>query len=134
LSEYARIAEAKGDVAEAIQRWKAVLYRFPLTMPVYSTVSQAFERLGEPAESEATLRTAVDRFPSELRPVLELAKLFHYTRRDFPAAAEAWAAMRTAFPDNEEAYISGADALRLAGRPEEADALREQHRLRFTSP
>lgn len=133
LSEFARVAEAKGDTAEAVERWKAVLYRFPLDMPVYSDASQAFDRLGEPAEAEATLRAAVDRFPAELRPRLELAKLLHHKHRDFPAAAEAWAALRNVFPDDDEAYVAGADALQKIGRAEEADALRGEHRLRMTS-
>jgi tetratricopeptide (TPR) repeat protein len=134
LSELARVSEAKGDIPEAVQRWKSVLYRFPLDMLVYSSVSEAFERLHEPVEAETTLRAAIDRFPTESRPLFELAKLLQYQRRDFPAAAEAWAALRKTFPDNEEAYTSGADMLRHAGRPEDADALLEEHRNRFKSP
>jgi tetratricopeptide (TPR) repeat protein len=134
LSEYARVAEIKGDVAEAVQRWKAVLYRFPLDMYVYLNAADAFEKFAEPAEAVATLHAAIDRFPNELRPMLELAKLLHHKRRDFPAAAEAWAALRKAVPENEEAYKSGADALGHAGLAEAADALREEHRLRFRLP
>ena len=129
LSEYARVAEAKGDAAEAMRRWKDVLYRFPLDMYVYLVASEAFEKLGEPAEAEATLRTAVDRFPTHLRPLLDLAKLLN-RHRDFSGAVEVWAALRRIFPENEEAYTSGAEALHRAGRTEAADALREEYRLR----
>jgi tetratricopeptide (TPR) repeat protein len=131
LSEFARVAEAKGDVPAAVQRWKDVLFRFPLDMYVYFNAAEAFETLGEPAEAEATLRAAIDRFPSELRPPLELAKLFQYKRRDFPAAADAWAALRAVFPDSEDAYTSGTHALDQAGRTADAQALREEHRRRF---
>lgn len=134
LSEFARVAEAKGDVAEAMKRWKAVLASFPMEITVYSSTSEACERLGEPAEAEATLRAAVARFPGELRPLTELAKLLHFKHRDFPAAAEAWAALRGTFPDNEEAYTRGADALRQAGRLDEAECLHNEHRLRFRQP
>jgi tetratricopeptide (TPR) repeat protein len=130
LSEYARVAEAKGDAAEVVRRWKDVLYRFPLDMSVYVFAAEAFEKFGEPAEAEATLRAAIDRFPTQLRPMLDLARLLVNKHRDFPGAVEAWAAVRRVFPDNEEAYTSGAEALRRAGRTEAADALREEYRRR----
>jgi tetratricopeptide (TPR) repeat protein len=133
LTEFARIAEVKGDVPQAVQRWKDLLIRFPLEWSVQSNASEAFERLGDPAEAEATLRAAIDRFPGELGPLLSLAKSLHHKRRDFPAAAEAWRALRAVFPDFEEAYTSGAAALTQAGKPEEAEALREEYRTRAVS-
>ena len=60
--------------------------------------------------------------------LLDLAKLLQNKRQDFTAAAEVWAAIRGVFPDSEEAYASGAEALRRAGRIEEADALIEGYR------
>jgi tetratricopeptide (TPR) repeat protein len=134
LSEFARVAEAKGDIPAAVQRWKDVLIRFPLDMPVYFNAADAFEKLGEPAEAVTTLRAAIDRFPSELGPLLELAKLFQYKRRDFSAAANAWAALRAVFPDNEESYISGARALDQAGQVADAQALRDEYSRRFPPP
>ena len=134
LSEYALLAEAKGDTAEALQRWRGLLWRFPLNMPVYIVVSDAFQRLGEGAAAEATLRNAVDRFPTEMRPMLELAKLLHYKCRQYPAAAEAWGLLRQAFPDFRESYTSGADALHQAGRRQDAEAVSEEYRARFRSP
>jgi tetratricopeptide (TPR) repeat protein len=132
-AELARCAEARGEKAEAVKRWKLYVDRFPLYMPAYIEGAEAFERLGEFSEAETLLRAGIERFPDERRPSLELAKLFHYRRRDFAAAAEAWAAVRGAFPDYEEAYTSGVEALRQAGRPEEADALFAEHRLGFMS-
>ncbi len=131
--QLARVAEAKGDMPEAAKRWQDVLYRFPLDMNVHVGVSEAFERLGQPAEAKAALHAAIDRFPTELRPRLELAKLLQYKHRNFAAAADAWAGIREVLPDNQEAYTSGADALRQAGRTEEADALRQAFRARFPS-
>ena len=131
LSEIARVAEARGDAGEAVRRWNDVLSRFPLDMPVYLAASDAFERLGESAEAEAALRAAIGSFPTEPRPMLDLAKLLQIKRQNFPAAAAAWAAMRAAFPDIQEAYTSGAEALRRSGDNERADALLEVHRLRF---
>jgi tetratricopeptide (TPR) repeat protein len=85
LIELARVAEARGDVAEAVKRWQGIVYRFPLEMPVCCM------------------------------------------------SADAWAHLRKSFPDNEEGYSGGAAALQNAGHPEEADAVREEHRLRFKS-
>ncbi|WP_428492543.1 tetratricopeptide repeat protein [Rhodopila sp.] len=133
LSEYARVAEARGDNAEAARRWNDVLSGFPLDMRAYITASEAFERLDEPKKAEAALRAAIDRFPTEIRPMLDLARLMQIKRRNFPAAAEAWAAVRATFPDKQEAYTSGAEALRRSGNDEQADALLEAHRIRFNS-
>jgi tetratricopeptide (TPR) repeat protein len=134
LTEYARIAEAKGDVPEAVERWKAVMYRFPLEMHTQLAGAEAFERLGEHEEAVATLRAAIERFPTEPNPLLYLANLYHRTRSDFPAAVEAWSELRRAFPDVQGGYSFGAEALRRTGRPEEAAALLEEHRIRFKSP
>jgi tetratricopeptide (TPR) repeat protein len=134
LTEYARIAEVKGDIPEALERWKAVMYRFPLEMHTRLIGADAFERLGDHEEAVATIRAMIERFPSEPHPLLRLADLYHRTRSDFSAAAEVWSELRRAFPDIEGGYTFGADALRRTGRPEEAAALLEEHRIRFKSP
>jgi tetratricopeptide (TPR) repeat protein len=133
IVQYAKTAEARGDTTEAITRWKMVLQRFPLNMHVHFGAAEAFERLGEPAEAEAALRAAVERFETEERPMVELAKYFHFQRHDSLAAAEAWAQLRGVFHDNQEAYTRGADALSDAGRHEEAEALRAEHHARFVA-
>jgi tetratricopeptide (TPR) repeat protein len=131
LSQYARVAEARGDIPEAIKRWKYVINFFPLEMHVQLGSASELERLGDPVGAEATLRAAIERFPGEIRPTLDLANLLHYKRRNYGAAADAWAALRLAFPDREDAYTTGAQALRNVDRPDEADALEEEYRRRF---
>jgi tetratricopeptide (TPR) repeat protein len=130
-AEWARIAELKNEHGEAVKRWRLLIARFPLNMPCYFDAAEAFQRLGEHAEAESTLRAAIERFENEPRPLLELAKLHHFRHRDYPAAAEAWAKLRERFPDNEEGYTRGAEALDRSNRPEEAEALRAEHRTRF---
>lgn len=120
LIQYAHVAEARGNAEEAIKRWQDVLWRYPLDLTVYFEVAAALERLGRPEDVVSTLRAGIDRLPTEQRLYLELAKFFHYARRDFSAAADAWAAMHAAFPDNAEAYNCGIEALRQAGREHEA--------------
>ena len=130
LAEYARCAQARGDFPESVKRWKRRIERAPMEVYGYYAASQALVEMGEFAEAEAMLRAAVDRFPVEEGPLIYLAKFLH-GRGAFPAEAEAWAALRQVFVDNEESYIRGADALRKVGRPEEADTLLEEHKKRF---
>ncbi|WP_428486525.1 tetratricopeptide repeat protein [Rhodopila sp.] len=132
FTEFARSAQMKGDVMEAKERWNAVLKRFPQQPHGFFAAAEAFEALGEPAEAEATLRVAIDRFPREQRPFFELAHLLQ-RRGNVLAAAEVWAGLRQAFPDTEESYIHGAEALAHTGRSDEAEALRAEHRRRFGS-
>jgi tetratricopeptide (TPR) repeat protein len=129
--EYARSANARGDIGETLKRWKSLLERFPLYMHGYFYAAEAFERLNQPAEAEAALRAAADRFGTESRPLIELAKLYHFQRLDFPAAADAWATVRKAFPELDEAYRYGAEALERANRHEEALALRAAYTAQF---
>jgi tetratricopeptide (TPR) repeat protein len=125
----AHCAEARGDVAEAVVRWKRVAQRYPLFIIGCLQAAEALEKLGAAGDAEEVLREAVDHFPAEPRPSADLGMLL-LRRRDFPAAVEVFAAMRKIFPDNEGCYIRGAEALREAGRPDEAEALMKEHRGR----
>jgi tetratricopeptide (TPR) repeat protein len=131
LVELARLAQGRGDVPEAVIRWKRLVERIPGFMPGYFAAAEALEAMAQPAETEAVLQAAVYRFPIDEQPLRELARLFHFKRRDFAAAVEAWATFRQTFPHSEEAYTSGAEALQHLGRSEEAEALREEHRQLF---
>jgi tetratricopeptide (TPR) repeat protein len=134
IIEMARGAQLRGDIAEAVKRWKNVIVRFPLYIPGYLAAADAMDAMGEQTEAEAMFRAAIERFPLEQRPIVDMARYFHLKRRDFAAAAEAWALLRQTFSDNEEGYTRGADALRGAGRAEEAAALLAEHRQRFGAP
>jgi tetratricopeptide (TPR) repeat protein len=131
FAESARVAEARGDIPEAITRWNALLYRFPLDMHVSLTAAEAFARFNALSEAEATLRAAIDRHPTESRPFIELARLLHVKQQDYAAAAEAWTVVRSSFPDLEEAYLRGAEALRYADQAQQAEALHREHREKF---
>jgi len=130
VAELARSAQAKGDAPAAAERWKHLVQRFPLHMHSCLEAAESLRELGATAEAEVILRKAIEHFPDEARPMSELGMML-VRARDFTAAAEVWASMRAAFPDNEVAYIQGIDSLRQAGRSGEADVLLEQHRLRF---
>jgi predicted Zn-dependent protease len=131
--ELARAAQLRGDVTEAIQRWKGVAQHFPLTMLACLEAAEQLERLGKPAEAEKVLREVVDHFPLEPTPNSRLG-MFLMRRQNFAAAAGVWFALRRTFADFEEAYTRGSEALIQAGRAEEAEALSVEHRARFKSP
>jgi tetratricopeptide (TPR) repeat protein len=126
----AQSAQARGDVAEAVVRWKRVAQRFPLHAPAVFSTAGALDQLGATADAEEVLRDAVDHFPDEPRALAELGMLL-LRRQDFTAAAETFATLRGYFPDHQASYLHGADALTQAGRPDEAEALREEYRRRF---
>jgi tetratricopeptide (TPR) repeat protein len=130
--ELARCAEARGDLPGAIDGWNRVAQRFSLHLPSCLAAASALQTLDAFADSENVLRDAIDHFPNEPRPLAQLGMLF-LDRRNFPAAVNTFATMRSAFPDREEGYIYGAQALSQTGCREEAEALRGEHHRRLKS-
>ena len=63
LAEAARCAQARGDIPEAVRRWKYRIERAPLEAHGYRDAARAFEAMGEQAEAEAIRREAADRLP-----------------------------------------------------------------------
>jgi tetratricopeptide (TPR) repeat protein len=131
-TELARLGQRRGDVELAAARWKALAHRFPATLHCIYDAAQSLEAIGRVAESEQILRLASENLPFEVRPPTELARLLSRQEK-FQASTDVWAAIRRDFPNNEEAYLAGTETLRLAGRLEAADVLREEHRIRFRS-
>jgi tetratricopeptide (TPR) repeat protein len=133
VAEFARSAQAKGDIPEAAKRWKRLAERFPLQIDTSLDAAQALEEMHLPDDAEGILREAVDRFPTESRPSADLAGLL-FRCRNYTAAVDVLAKMRVTFPDDELPYLRGADALREAGRADEASALLQEHHNRFMRP
>jgi predicted Zn-dependent protease len=128
----ARCAELRGEIPEAVKRWRTRVERFPLESHGYSNAADALEKMGQVQEAEAVLRAGIDRFPTDPKHMIELAKMFGRVGA-YAEAAEAWAALRDVMPTYEEAYRLGADALRRAGQIEQADALTDEARRKFES-
>lgn len=129
-AELARSAQARGDVPKAVERWRQLVQRFPLHMHSCLEAAGSMEKLGAAPEAANTLRDAIHHFPTEERPLRELGMLLD-RQKDFAAAVKVWETMRQTFPDGEAAYTRGIEALNRVGRPDEAEALRQEHRLRF---
>jgi tetratricopeptide (TPR) repeat protein len=130
--ELARMSQAAGNTPVAVERWRTVAERFPLFLPGCMAAAEALEKLGEVTQAEEVLREAVDHFPTEQRPLIDLGLLL-LRREGYSAAADVWATMRHTFPDAEIGYVQGAQALSRAGRPDDAEALREECR-RLATP
>lgn len=129
-SEYAGVAEDRGDLKEAIQRWQQVKSRFPMWQPSYNGLIRVLEKAGNALEADNVLGDAVYRFGGEPSWFIRHARQAE-ARGDFATAAERWSAVRKQFPQREEGYRFGADAFAAAGDSAAADALRAEHARRF---
>ena len=127
---YARIAAEAGRIDEAAERWAVVRDRFPRDQIGYTeglTLLRAHLRW---EEADAVATEAVRQFPDRTWPHLEYAMLAH-ARRDWPAAAVRWAAVREALPDEPIGYQRGIEALEASGDTDAANRLRAAYNDKF---
>jgi tetratricopeptide (TPR) repeat protein len=127
--EWARVAEARGDMPEAVARWKRLSERFPLHLPSQTSAAEAMVRLGDSQAAIDILVAAIDRFPGEPRPLTDLGRL-QLQLKDFSASDETWTKVRALFPKEIDGYFRGADALQALGKAEEAGTLRKVGEIR----
>jgi len=120
---YAHVAERRGDLTTARARWARVRASDPNFYLGYIKGARCLLEAGLPAEADAILEAAVERFPTDSWPQREYARLAH-DRKDWPEAALRWQTLRERFPKEEYGYSLGAEALDAAGRHDEADLLR----------
>jgi tetratricopeptide (TPR) repeat protein len=117
------VAEARGDLVAACERWAELQRVQPYFKQGYTERARCLLSVDRQAEADAIMRIAIDRFPHDDWPLLEFANLAHY-RQDWPEAAARWEAFRSRFPNRDEGFSRGRDALNAAGRHDEAAALR----------
>ena len=75
---------------------------------------------------------AIDRFPNAHWPAVAYASLAH-DRGDWSEAVTRWEAVRRCFPEREDGYLRGAEALMHLDREDEAAALRAEHAHRLVT-
>ena len=121
LVEFAWAALYRRDWPETVRRWGDVRERVPQHPGGYTNAAAGLRELERFDEAETLLRTAAEKFPEQAAPATELARLAQ-ARRDWPAAIQRWEAVRQRFPDLREGYFGGAQCLREADRPDEAEA------------
>ena len=81
-------------------------------------------------EADAFAVGAIVRHPDQEHFAFEAARVAS-RRQDWPRAIERWARLREVFPDREETYVQGSDALVRAGAHARAEPLVEALQSRF---
>lgn len=119
----AHLAERRGDMTAACERWAELHRVAPYFQQGYHDWAECLLSVERHTEADSVMRDAIQRFPNESWPLFEYANLAH-RRQDWKEAASRWEAFRRQFPDREEGYTLGTDALNAAGHHEEATALR----------
>jgi tetratricopeptide (TPR) repeat protein len=109
----ARIAEATGNMVEALRRWAVVRQRFPLDRAGYVEAIRLLREQGEWPDAEAVAQAAIERFPNHAWPLEDYAMLAH-VRKDWTEAAKRWAALSVAFPERTDAREREAEVLAAA--------------------
>ncbi len=122
LLKQAQEATRRRDWPEAIRCWGAVRVQYPSDPRGYFQAGNALRLAGHVDEAEALLAKAIVRFPANQRMAVAHARAAN-ARRDWPTALMRWEAVRKRFPDLQDGYIGGAEALRALGRPDEATGL-----------
>lgn len=120
---HAELAQRRGDVSAACDRWARVRAINPAFHAGYHDGSFRLIEAARHAEAEAVLREAMERFPDEVWPYQNFAQIAH-NQSDWNEAASRWATLRQRFPSVEAGLSFGAEALEGAGRHAEAAALR----------
>ena len=126
----AEVSMVRGDWTEASERWGALRRMFPDDPLGYMRGAEALRNAGRLKEAEVVANEAVSRFPDRIGGHYHRAEIA-IRRGDWAEASERWGALRRAFPDDRLGYRRGAEALRNAGRPEEAEALANEAAERF---
>jgi tetratricopeptide (TPR) repeat protein len=117
------VAERRGDMSAAGDRWERVRSIDPFFHAGYHEGARCLSEAGRHADADQVMVAAIERFPDQTWPFRDFALLAH-RRHDWDEAAARWSVVRERFPKEAEGYALGADALTAAGRSDEASALR----------
>ncbi len=129
-SAWARLAQDRGDLAEAARRWGELSACLPGAPDGYLGSAYTLRALGRIADAEAALAPALELFPNNFFVLAEHAwtgeRLGDQTER-----MRRWDVVRTRFPDNPLGHVRVAETCREAGRLAEAMTLAEAAAIRF---
>jgi tetratricopeptide (TPR) repeat protein len=118
----AHLAQRRGDLTATCDRWAAVRRMDPHFLAGYHEGARWLVKAGRHDEADAVLRFAIERFPDQAWPLRDFASQAH-DRGEWEEAAARWDSLRRQFPEEEAGYSMGAQALRAAGRDDEAAGL-----------
>jgi tetratricopeptide (TPR) repeat protein len=119
VRDFASSAEGRGDMAEAMARWRSVNSLFPDFAAAYFSIGRLLRRANKLEEAEAIIAEAVKRFPDDPDAMIEYAWLadLHY---DWPEALRRWEVVATRRRDRPEGVCGAARALMELGRFDDA--------------
>jgi tetratricopeptide (TPR) repeat protein len=130
---YARLAEFRNDWQEAAKRWARFRKSFPMNAFGYLQSLRPLRHLNRIEELIVVLRAGIPFVRYEPKILTEYAKAASQYEA-WPEAVELWKVVRELFPDRDDGYEAGAEALLILGRQEEASVLIEEfQRLRRAS-
>jgi tetratricopeptide (TPR) repeat protein len=110
MVEWARIAEARGDLDAALWRWQAAASAFPRNGGCIAGAGRLLLKLNRLAEAEAAVAAALARLPKD--PVLtRLSAQVAAAREDWPEALRRWDLVLAANPNDQAASRSRGAAL-----------------------
>ena len=124
LLDYARLAQERNDLPEAVRRWEQVRGAFPDNPEGYSGGAAALSALRRDQEAEELLAAALARFPASAETLRDYAELAA-RREAFDLALQRYAQLRERFPDEPAGYFGAVTVLGQQGRIVEADAVLE---------
>lgn len=116
---HANLAQRRGDVGTAAERWTRVRSAVPYFRAGYEEGAKCLAAAGRDTDADTVLRAAIERFPDESWPPVQFARLAH-DRRDWREAVARWDAVRQRYPEDGDALALAAEASREAGQEFEA--------------
>lgn len=130
LADEAWAAMDRQDVEAALRAWEALREHSPERPEGHIWPIQLLWQEGRFGEAEAMAARAHTRFPDHPELLIQRAWTAS-AQRDWPLAAERWAAVRAASPERLEGYVWGARALWQSNRLGEAEAVATEGVQRF---
>lgn len=130
--ESAEAARRRGDKDGALRIFSELRERYPDHPAPYLRAAGMLSQSGRFAEAEALLAQGTDTFPKDTGFVIERAWLAS-RRGELDEALELWRQIRGTLIDHHAGYTGAAQALRDAGRIEEAETLLGEAMQRFAA-
>jgi tetratricopeptide (TPR) repeat protein len=117
--EFAWSAEESRNSGESIRRWAKVRAHFPNLVLGYVRGGILLRDSRRYLEADATLRTAIDRFPDNAEAAIAYAWTAH-VQRDWTEALKRWESVALKFPDFVDGRCAAAEVLMEMARFAEA--------------
>jgi tetratricopeptide (TPR) repeat protein len=127
---YAFVAEARGDPAGHLERWRTICDRHAGQAWAHAGFGSALRKLRRLEQAREVVQAAQQQFPDDLQLAVEAGWLM-IDLGELARAVELWQAFTARFPDRLDGPLGQATALRGLLRFDEADAVLEAAMRRF---